>query len=52
LKKEHELENGGIGRGQIGRFLAWRSFGSLGPYYLMVVTLAERRAHLRRRAHH
>jgi hypothetical protein len=50
-EEEHELENGGIGRGQLGRFLAWRSFGSSGPYYLMVVILAWRRAHLRRREH-
>jgi hypothetical protein len=32
--------------GKLGRFLAWRSFGSLGPYYLMVYfILAWRRAH-------
>jgi hypothetical protein len=43
--EELEEGNGGIGRGQLGHFLAWRSFRNSGPYYLMVVILAWRRAH-------
>jgi hypothetical protein len=45
LEREYEDEVGGIGRGQLGRFYSWRSYGSLGPYYLVVIILAWRRAH-------
>jgi hypothetical protein len=51
FEEEHEDEVGGIGRGKLGQFYSWRSYGSLGPYYLVVFILAWRRAHYSRRAH-
>ena len=46
-----EDENGSIGRGELGRLLSWRADEGLGPNLFVVVVLARRRAHLRRRAH-
>jgi hypothetical protein len=50
LEREHEDEVGSNGRGKLGCFYSWRSYGSLDPYYFLVITLAWRRAHYRRRA--
>ena len=51
FEREHEDEVGSYGRGQLGHFYSWRSYGSLDPYYFVLITLAWRRAHYRRRAH-
>jgi hypothetical protein len=45
IEREYDDEVGHIRRGQLGHFYSWRSYGSLGPYYLVVIILAWRRAH-------
>jgi hypothetical protein len=51
LGEGQEDENGSIERGKLGRLHPWRAHGRLGPYYLLVLVIACRRAHLWRRAH-
>ena len=45
FEREKEDEVSGRCRGKLGHLLAWRAHGSLGPYYLMLIILAWRRAH-------
>jgi hypothetical protein len=51
LGEGQEDGNGSIERGKLGHLLPWRARGGLGPYYLLVLVIARRRAHLWRRAH-
>jgi hypothetical protein len=51
FEREHEDEVGSIGRGHLGRFYSWRRYGSLDPYYFLVISISWRRVHYRRRAH-
>jgi hypothetical protein len=45
FEREYEDEVGSIGRGQLGRFYSWKSYGSLGPYYFVVINSTWRRVH-------
>jgi hypothetical protein len=51
LEREYQDEVGNIERGQQGCLLPWRALGGFGSHYFVVITLAWRRAHYRRRAH-
>ena len=52
FEREQEDEVSGIGRGKLGRLLAWRAHGGLVPSLFSGELPVLRRAHLRRRAHH
>jgi hypothetical protein len=52
FEREQEDEVSGIGRGKLGRLLAWRAHGGLVPSLFIEELAVLRRAHLRRRVHH
>jgi hypothetical protein len=52
IEREQEDEVSGIGRGKLGRLLAWRAHGGLVPCLFIEELPVLRRAHLRRRVHH
>jgi len=45
LGEGQEDGNGSIERGKLRRLHPWRAHGGLGPYYLLVLVIAWRRAH-------
>jgi hypothetical protein len=52
FEREQEDEVSGIGRGKLGRLLAWRESTDLVPSLFSGELPVLRRAYLRRRAHH